>query len=160
MNTGNEQHGLLLNETIRELEAEGWRVVDLKGKSPDAVAAKDGKLIAIEVLGQSWTKKGWKGNWTFRSKKANYSMFDDVLIKVFRRIPTDKNIPRYCEFKGCQSEDYQTEIVYDRPLMLCQDHSQVFLDEVNLESRTEMTYWAVDNLKRRASRKWLRWRGS
>lgn len=161
MKKGKEEHEALLKKTIRELEAEGWRVVDLEGKSPDAVAAKDGKIIAVEILGQRWIPgTGWKQRWTYKAKKENYSMFDDVVIKVFKRVPPDSYDSRICEYKECQVEQVQVEVIHNLPLTLCQAHSQKFLNDVNVRSRTEVTYWAVDNLKKPSSIKWLRWRDS
>jgi len=83
---GSLQHEIAVIDEIQKLMNDGWRVVNLKGLSPDAIAAKNGKLIAIEVLGLDYRKgRGWHRNWTYKSKKEMYSMFDEVIIKTFRR---------------------------------------------------------------------------
>jgi Holliday junction resolvase len=83
--TGNNRHESKLVEVIKELEGKGFRVVKLCGKSPDAIATRDGKIIAIEVIGKYGKKRKYKltGGWTIIGKKRNYSMFDDVLIFTF-----------------------------------------------------------------------------
>lgn len=88
MQIGKTKHELELFEVLKRLDAEGWRVVDLKGKSPDAVATKDGKLIAIEVLGMIKTKsKTYKHNWSYSGKKKLYERlgFDELKIFTFER---------------------------------------------------------------------------
>jgi len=86
--TGGIEHEMMLREYIRELEEEGYRVIDLKAKTPDAIAIKDGKIIAIEVLRQ-YSKRA------VDDKIHNYDMFDDVFIQVIcREIKKSKRIPR------------------------------------------------------------------
>ena len=82
------QHQETLHRAIEELRREGWKVVDLHGHAPDAVAIKDGKLVAIEALGKLKNKKpgkGWKlmGGFTFRMKRQLYEDFDDVFFFTF-----------------------------------------------------------------------------
>lgn len=97
MRRGSKQHEEELKKAILELQNEGYRVIDLNGVSPDAIAIKDGKIVAIEVLGKCWRKcankfakeKGltgyWHGSWTHRGKSKLYSMFDEVKIFTFKR---------------------------------------------------------------------------
>ncbi len=85
-----ELHEKLLKEYIKELENQGYRVIDLERKSPDAIALKiiDGKIevSAVEVLGLQYMKgKGWHHSWTYKAKESIYHMFDKVLIKIFKR---------------------------------------------------------------------------
>lgn len=82
---GKELHESRLKEVIAELMEKGYHVVQLDGKSPDAVATKDGKLIAVEVIGKYGKERNYKlrSGWTFAGKKREYNMFDDVLIYTF-----------------------------------------------------------------------------
>lgn len=45
-----QKHEEALDLKIKELELSGWRVVNLHGKSPDAIAVKDNRIVAIEIL--------------------------------------------------------------------------------------------------------------
>ena len=84
---GSEQHEKELNEEIERLENKGYRVINLEGKSPDAIAIKDGKVVAVEVLGVSYYKKNhtFKGTFSIKQKLGTYHMFDGVMIKNFVR---------------------------------------------------------------------------
>ena len=66
MKEGSKIHEDKLQETVQKLTEKGWRVAKLRGRSPDAVACKDGKLVAVEVLGVSYNhkKKRWHKSWT------------------------------------------------------------------------------------------------
>lgn len=80
-----EAHEDALRDEIERLESEGYRVINLDNKSPDAIAIKDGRVLAVEVLGQKRVKnKGWRGSWTKMGKRQIYHMFDDVIFKTFR----------------------------------------------------------------------------
>lgn len=106
MPIGKELHEQKLVEFKRDLEKEGWRVILLEGKSPDGIAVRDGKICAIEVLGKRLTGTGkykgkyktegkvrysWRleGGFTFAAKRRIYSMFDDILFCVYKKIWTD-----------------------------------------------------------------------
>jgi len=95
--TGGKKHEKLLKETIKKLEKEKYRVIELKGKSPDAIAVKNNKIVAVEILGVSYNykKKRWHKSWTYTQKEDNYSMFDRVIIKKFKR-----NRPPYQKGEG------------------------------------------------------------
>lgn len=83
---GNILHEEKLKETLNKMEKDGWKTIDLKGKSPDGIAVKDNKIIAVEILGATYRSgKGWHKNWSYKGKKEQYSMFDDVVIVVFHR---------------------------------------------------------------------------
>ncbi len=90
MKMESQQHIDKLKEVIKELEDKGYRVIDLEMKSPDAIALKDNKLYAVEVLGRQYDmKRGyWKKKFTIKSKKEIYHMFDGMIIRTFKRIPT------------------------------------------------------------------------
>jgi Holliday junction resolvase len=93
-----EKHELALKEKIKELEMDGWRVVNLQGKSPDAIAVKDNQIVAVEILKKIRTerknpelarKKGkfkwtFAGGFTLTSKRSNYDMFDDVIFGFYK----------------------------------------------------------------------------
>lgn len=89
---GSIAHENALQDKIREMRGKGWRVIDLDGKSPDAIGVKDGKIIAIEVLKKIKTERRnpdtirthgryvwrYQGGMTQSQKREIYSMFDDV----------------------------------------------------------------------------------
>lgn len=82
-----ERHEEELEAEIERLEKKGYRVINLEDKSPDAIAIKDGKVIAVEVLGMSYYKKKhtWKGSFSIKQKLSIYYMFDGVIIRNFVR---------------------------------------------------------------------------
>lgn len=83
---GSNQHQKLIEETVIELEDLGYNVVNMNGIAPDAVATRDGKIYAIEVLViNKIPKKGWEHLKQIRDKKESYSMFDDIIFKVSNR---------------------------------------------------------------------------
>ena len=89
---GSIPHEKALDEKIKEMESKGWRVINLDGKSPDAIGIKDGKVIAIEVLKKIKTERSnletikrhgryvwrYQGGMTQTQKRSIYSMFDDI----------------------------------------------------------------------------------
>jgi hypothetical protein len=91
MRRGSKQHEEELKKTMLELQKEGYRVIELRGHSPDAIAIKDNRIIAVEVLGQCWRNNPkyhydeLHSGWTYAGKKKQYSMFDDVKIVTFIR---------------------------------------------------------------------------
>jgi len=86
MRIGKPQHEATLAEFAEQLRKKGYRVIILNGASPDGIAiSPEGRVCAIEVLGQSWRAgHGWGCKSTFAEKKRLYSMFDDILFAVFR----------------------------------------------------------------------------
>jgi len=95
---GKQKHEEALDLKIKELELDGWRVVNLHGKSPDAIAVKDNRIVAVEILKKIKTerknlelarKKGkfkWSfaGGFTLASKRSNYDMFDEVIFGFYK----------------------------------------------------------------------------
>lgn len=84
--SGSLQHREEIIKYLNELSSQGWRTINLEGKSPDGIAIKDGKVVAIELLikcrnGVSCTSEA--------KKKRDYSMFDEVLIKKVERSKDD-----------------------------------------------------------------------
>ena len=80
-----EKHEEKLRQVLEKLNKEGYRAFDLERKSPDAIALKDNKIYAVEVLGRQYKKgKGWTKKWTYLAKKKVYHMFDDILIYDFK----------------------------------------------------------------------------
>ena len=96
--TGSPEHEMTLEKKLLELEKEGWKTINLHGKSPDGIAVKNGKIAAVEILkkvrmrlGPSNVKKGkgktrlkYVGGVTLTNKRSNYDMFDDVIFDFFR----------------------------------------------------------------------------
>lgn len=95
---GSVEHKEALGVKVRELEMDGWRVVPLDGKSPDAIAVKDNKIVAVEILkkiktkrkNQTMAKKKGKFKWSFAggytltNKRSTYGMFDDVMFGFYK----------------------------------------------------------------------------
>lgn len=96
--TGSLEHEKTLEEKLTQLEKEGWKTINLHGKSPDGIAVKDGKIVAVEILkkirirlGPSNVRKGkgkmrWKyvGGHTLAGKRSNYDMFDDIIFDFYK----------------------------------------------------------------------------
>jgi len=84
---GSYLHEVELKKVLSKLENEGYRVFSLSGLSPDGIAVKEGKVVAVEVLGLHWREvpqKRWHRSWTYKDKRKAYSMFDDVIISTFQ----------------------------------------------------------------------------
>jgi hypothetical protein len=95
---GNLKHEEALGMKIKELETTGWKVITLQGKSPDAIAVKDNKIMAVEILkkikterkNQKIAKKKGKFKWSFAGgytltrKRSTYDMFDDVIFGFYK----------------------------------------------------------------------------
>ena len=80
-----KEHEKRLNEAIKELRAKGYYVVNTRRKIPDAVACKDGKIFAVEMMGQRWTKnRGWVNKHTKRQKERDYGNYAELLYFTFR----------------------------------------------------------------------------
>lgn len=79
------EHEVALTKIISRLESEGYRVVRMSRKIPDAIATKDGKLIAVEVLGKKYrgNGKGWKNKFSFNEKRIAYNKFDSMIYEEF-----------------------------------------------------------------------------
>lgn len=86
MKRGKDLHETELQEFIQRMRSEGKKIIDLAGKSPDAIMVKDGKLIAVEILPSrfSKSKQKWVHSWSYKEKKEIYSMFDDVIIIEYK----------------------------------------------------------------------------
>jgi hypothetical protein len=87
---GGPQHEKTLDEYIQALRLQGWRVIKTEGKCPDAIAVKDGKVVAVECEGRYKRKgkrafKGYRIDSTFALKRKQLSMFDDVMFVTFYR---------------------------------------------------------------------------
>jgi len=95
---GGEKHEIVLESKLKKLNEEGWKTINLHGKSPDGIAVKNNKIYAVEILQKIRVerknpiiikRKGrWKskyaGGYTLASKKSNYDMFDDVIFDFYK----------------------------------------------------------------------------
>lgn len=63
---------------LEEVKRSGWRIIELHQKSPDAIAVKDGKVIAVEIV---------RSELDARWKRMAYKMFDDVVIGLYKAEP-------------------------------------------------------------------------
>ena len=91
-----ERHEELVKQKVEQLETEGWHIVTIGRNHPDAIAVKDGVIMAVEVLrkikrkdkqkrkgkGQS---RGWRyqGGLTLAEKVRRYSRFDKTLFVTY-----------------------------------------------------------------------------
>ncbi len=84
---GKELHEEKLKEYISNCKN---KIVDLAGKSPDAIEAviENGKvkLIAVEILPSRFNKNknSWQKTFTYKDKEYSYRMFDEVKIITYR----------------------------------------------------------------------------
>ena len=97
MSNESPRHEAKVAEVAEHLRKKGYRVVELHRKSPDAVAAVKGKIVAVEILGPRIR--------TETAKRLDYDMFDDVLIfhysssdaVVSPRVPPDARTCDVCD---------------------------------------------------------------
>lgn len=99
---GNELHEDSLKERIKEFEKKGFRMINLGGKSPDAIGVKQGGkdilLVAIDVVSAYTKKPGAKQSYFCKQKQSLYKGlgFDDVFIfEYFKPIEPKKEVVRY-----------------------------------------------------------------
>lgn len=95
---GSEQHEAEVKRKAEEMISQGWRVIILNGKSPDAIAVKDGKIVAVEILKKIKTERTneetikrhgryvwrYQGGFTQAGKRSIYDMFDDVEFSFYK----------------------------------------------------------------------------
>jgi len=70
----------VLNETIKQYQDNGYNVIALEKKSPDAIAVKNNRIFAIEIIG---LPVGSAGKYHIKAKEDIYDMFDGLMIKTF-----------------------------------------------------------------------------
>ena len=95
---GGKKHEARLSDTIESLSRAGFRVVRLDGKSPDAIATRDGKIYAVEVLTANMkTFKRGKNEQTHREmeKARSYWMFDGLFIEWAKNDELERLSDRY-----------------------------------------------------------------
>jgi len=86
VNYGSNQHKKIIEETVDELNKKGYYAININGVAPDAIAIKDNKIYAVEILLMNdIPKNGWKNNTKINKKRDRYSMFDDVIFKINKR---------------------------------------------------------------------------
>jgi len=84
---GKEEHEKALSDYIENSKN---KIIDLAGKSPDAIEAilVDGEIIlrAVEVLPIRWAKgqQRWQKSFTHTNKEYSYRMFDEVKIITYK----------------------------------------------------------------------------
>ena len=88
--TGSKEHEAAVQEVLKEMESEGYRVINLQGKSPDGIAFKEGRVLAVEVLTQRrrWNgKMKFDGGHTIAGKNRDYMTlgFDEVRFKTIMK---------------------------------------------------------------------------
>jgi hypothetical protein len=91
---GKSLHEAELEKAKQEYKERGYKVIDLKGKSPDAIAFKDGKAVCIEVLPAYYSrnKVSYISHWTYSGKATVYGNlgFDELDIRKYVVVPKDK----------------------------------------------------------------------
>ncbi len=99
---GNELHEASLKERIQEYEKKGYKIIDLNGKSPDAIGVKneDGRIIfiALDVVSAYTKKAGAKQNYFCKQKESLYKGlgFDRVFVfEYYKTLPIKKEKFRY-----------------------------------------------------------------
>lgn len=86
VNHGSPQHQQLVRDTVEELKNLDYNVVNTNGFAPDAIATKDGKLFAVEILLINYIpKQGWEHLGVVKRKRDKYRDFDDVIFKIENR---------------------------------------------------------------------------
>jgi hypothetical protein len=82
------QHEKAVLDYLAELSSKGWKTIRLGKRSPDGIAVKDNRVVAVEII-----IKNTDGKYraTDTTKRDDYFMFDDVFIKKFDR---DSNIEK------------------------------------------------------------------
>lgn len=81
---GSKQHMNLIKQTVDELRNDGYNAVNCYGVIPDAVATKNNKLYAVEILLMP-SINNWNHSNIVEHKKRKYSMFDDIIFRVDKR---------------------------------------------------------------------------
>lgn len=97
MKKGSQEHENEVQRFLDELKKDGYKVINLNGKSPDGIAVKNGKIFAVEVLKKIKTERKnydssmhhgryihrFSGGFTMAQKRSTYDMFDDVLFSTY-----------------------------------------------------------------------------
>ena len=89
------RHEESLAMTLRILKENGFRTIDLR-KLPDAIAFREGKIYAVEVLPE---KHGY-GTSLERGKQSNYEQFDDTIFAYYRPQSTTIRFPDSLRHSG------------------------------------------------------------
>jgi len=87
-----------LDETCNQLVKKGYNVIKLFKKSPDAIATKNNKLYAIEIIGFSNNKLGNEKQKIVYNKSVIYEMFDGIMIRTFKY--DDDSMSYFTEYFG------------------------------------------------------------
>lgn len=164
MRKGSKQHEDELQKTIEKLTEEGYRVINLQGQSPDAIATKEGKIIAVEVLGKSWryhpktTSKELHSGWTHLGKIKEYSMFDDVKIIEFVRngegFDNGKTEEAILNFLRTNKEGMRANVIWEKlTFFLSRQRVYQVLTKLEEEGKTKSELYADG--RHRRYKKWF-----
>jgi len=127
VNYGSKQHQDLIAKTVEELRYKGFKVVNMNGKAPDAIAIKDNKIYAVEVLLiPNIPKKGWQHLRVIQNKINYYSMFDDIIFKVKNKgieVLTDEQIEQ-------KKLEKKAKLIVNNYVLKLQKNKNI-MDEVN-----------------------------
>ena len=91
---GNYTHERTLELYLEEFKKDGWRVVNLKGCTPDGIVVKNNFVAAVEILTLSENDSPYSRD---MKKREQYSMFDKVFI---RKVYRDEDLDEYVRRNG------------------------------------------------------------
>jgi len=72
-----ERHDQAVRETVQKLRGQGYRVVEMPSY-PDAIAVKEGKIYAVEIL-----KSNGRNNVMSLLRQKEYRGYDDIILQFF-----------------------------------------------------------------------------
>ena len=86
-----KEHEEELEKYMNELKEQGFKVIKVGRKIPDAIAVKRGKVFAVEMMGKRHRgKKGWTFKVGKKQKLEAYAAYDGVLFRAFKYPPQSK----------------------------------------------------------------------
>ena len=108
---GKYSHEKGVVDFLSELREQGWKTINLKGKSPDGIAVKDNKIVAVEILTKD---KYSSGGYHKGGKKSDYFMFDDVFIRVIERDKYNDDSERVFQLARKQRTEEKIDEVWNK----------------------------------------------
>lgn len=85
MNYGSDNHKEAIATACKELEAQGFKTIPIKGKIPDIIAYK-GEIAFIEVQAQGDIAK---------AKREHEKAYNDIPLKIFKFRTEAQTFQRY-----------------------------------------------------------------